>query len=544
MGVCGLDKKRHKALIFTKTPSDLITAPENKIIEDNNENEKQEKKEKKEKDKDKEIYDMILDFSNFDQLKRDGWKISWPKDGGLDKYNICKESNNIIIGILGNKYSGKSFLLRRIIGIIEKDDFINNSRFLTATKGISVNFYLPDDIINIISLDIEGKDSPLLYSNNYIKNSDSCSTLKDKSKFEYKNIAIGQRVSEIVLSDFVIKESEVLIKVLEHLSFSEQEMLMNLINQLKSKNAEEFSFKKTILLVIHNLMNFTNIETIENYIKNTLLKSLTFDLRYGKQPMIDFFQGNIDDRNKFYYVQKTENEDSLEIFHIIVGNDFVPEIREEYNEPAIRFIRKTIKAGTARKTDLVEDFKNFIIQNSQKYLSGSGFQKESLEIKKNKNIPEAIILNKKYEKNINLKGFFVDSKGINNFISTIEPKYSTKLYKEKNEDKYYIKVIFEIFGKIEEEIRSSIKIVRNQHVITIDGKITDNKNINDEIVQGNLKYSEFYFQIIIDKDIALGKNETQYYNIVKIYNEQRIITKNEKLGIYRIKYPIKFIRMS
>ena len=321
-------------------------------------------------------------------------------------------------------------------------------------------------------------------------------------------------------------------------------MLMNLINQLKSKNAEEFSFKKTILLVIHNLMNFTNIETIENYIKNTLLKSLTFDLRYGKQPMIDFFQGNIDDRNKFYYVQKTENEDSLEIFHIIAENDFVPEIREEYNEPAIRFIRKTIKAGTARKTDLVEDFKNFIIQNSQKYLSGSGFQKESLEIKKNKNIPEAIILNKKYEKNINLKGFFVDSKGINNFISTIEPKYSTKLYKEKNEDKYYIKVIFEIFGKIEEEIRSSIKIVRNQHVITIDGKITDNKNINDEIVQGNLKYSEFYFQIIIDKDIALGKNETQYYNIVKIYNEKRIITKNEKLGIYRIKYPIKFIRMS
>ena len=151
MGVCGLDQKRHKALIFTKTPSDLITAPENKIIEDNNENEKQEKTEKKEKDKDKEIYDMILDFSNFEQLKRDGWKISWPKYGGLDKYNICKESNNIIIGILGNKYSGKSFLLQRIIGIIEKDDFINKSRFLTATQGISVNFSLPDDIINIIS---------------------------------------------------------------------------------------------------------------------------------------------------------------------------------------------------------------------------------------------------------------------------------------------------------------------------------------------------------------------------------------------------------
>ena len=123
MGVCGLNQKRHKSLIFSKTLLDLITGPENKIIEDKNENEKQEKKEK-----DNEIYDMILDFSNFEQLKKDGWKISWSKDIGLDKYNICKESKNIVIGILGNKYRGKSFLLQRIFEKIEKDNFINKSR--------------------------------------------------------------------------------------------------------------------------------------------------------------------------------------------------------------------------------------------------------------------------------------------------------------------------------------------------------------------------------------------------------------------------------
>ena len=309
---------------------------------------------------------------------------------------------------------------------------------------------------------------------------------------------------------------------------------------------EANSIREKKLLVIHNLMNFTNIETIDNFIQNTLLKSLTFDLRKGRQSMTYFKEGNIDDRDKFIYVQKTENVDKLKIFHIIVGNDFVPEVREKYNEPAIRFIRKAIRIGSARKTDLIEDFKNFIIQNSQKYLSGSGFQNESLEIKKRGNIPEAIILNKKYENAINLKSFFTDSKGINNFLSTIEPKYSTKIYKEKNGEKYFIKVIFEIYGKIEKEnINSAISVVRNQHVITIDGKIFDNKNIKNEIVQGNLKYSEFYFQIIIDKYILLNEKENKtQYSIAKIYNEQNEISKNEKLGIYVIKYPIKFIKMS
>ena len=448
------------------------------------------KKKQEEIEKSKNFYDMILDFSNFEQLKQNGWEIKWPEDEvqdkGQSKYNHCKENNNIVVGILGNKNRGKSFLLGRIIG---KDNFINKSGFLVTTQGISANFPLLDDNTNIITLDTAGKDNPLLDSSNFIKKSDSNSNIKDKSKTEYiKNIVRDQRVSEIVLSDFIIKESDVLITVLEQLSFAEQDMLKNLINQLKSKKTEANSIKEKKLLVIHNLMNFTNIKTINNFIENTLLKSLTFDLRKGKQSMTNFKEENIDDRHKYVYVQKTENIDKLKIFHIIVGNDFVPEVKKEYNEPAIRFIRKAIKIGSARKTDLIEDFKNFIIQNSQKYLSGSGFQNESLEIKKKGNIPEAIILNKKYENAINLKSFFTDSKGINNFLSTIESKYSTKIYKEKNGEKYFIKVIFEIYGKIEKEtINSTISVVRNQHVITIEGKINDNKNIKTEIVQGNLK---------------------------------------------------------
>ena len=542
------NKSKNQITYFKENNNDKISyniscdkpyLKEDKIIE---------KKKQEEIEKSKKFYDMILDFSNFEQLKQNGWEIIWPEDEAQDKgqskYTRCKENKNIVVGILGNKNRGKSFLLGRIIG---KTNYTNKSGFLVTTQGISANFPLIDDNTNIITLDTAGKDNPLLDSSNFIKISDSNSTTKDKSKTEHiKNIARDQRVSEIVLSDFIIKESDVLITVLEQLSFAEQDMLKNLINQLKSKKMEANSIREKKLLVIHNLMNFTNIETIDNFIENTLLKSLTFDLRKGRQSMTNFKEGNIDDRDKFIYVQKTENVDKLKIFHIIVGNDFVPEVRKKYNEPAIRFIRKAIKIGSARKTDLIEDFKNFIIQNSQKYLSGSGFQNESLEIKKKGNIPEAIILNKKYENAINLKSFFTDSKGINNFLSTIEPKYSTKIYKEKNGEKYFIKVIFEIYGKIEKEnINSAISVVRNQHVITIDGKIFDNKNINYDIVQGNLKYSEFYFQIIIDKYILLNEKENKtQYSIAKIFNEQRVITKNDKLGIYGIKYPIKFIKMS
>ena len=97
-------------------------------------------------------------------------------------------------------------------------------------------------------------------------------------------------------------------------------------------------------------MNFTKVKTIDNFIKNTLLKNLTFDLRNGKQPLTNFKEGNIDDRNKFYYLQKTENVSKLKIFHIIVGNDSIPEIKKEYNEQAIRFIRNVIKTSSAIKT--------------------------------------------------------------------------------------------------------------------------------------------------------------------------------------------------
>ena len=438
---------------------------------------------------------------------------------------------------------------------------MNKSGFSVTTHGISANFPLLDenDKTNIITLDTAGKDNPLLDSSN-MKNESV--KLQNKKNEIIKNIARDQRVSEIVLSDYIIQESDVLITVLDQLSFAEQEMLKNLINQLKAKKVDANSVHAKKLLVIHNLMNFRDINTINNFIQTTLLNSLTFDLRNGKQKIYN-------SENAFFYVQKTGELDKLQIFHIIVGNEYIPEIKKQFNDPAIKFIRQAIKVANMRKIDLIENFKDFIIKNSQKYINGNGFNDQSLIVKySNKNIPEAIVCRENND--FILKSVYVDSRGFNNFLSTIEPKYSSRIYQDKNnKNNYYIEVIFEMFGKIvkdidkddkmkdnnmkddnmndnsfyKECIKSTVSIVRNQHVITIEGRVKDPRDINIEY-KGNLKYSEFYFQIIFDKYIKQKDKENEAeYSIAKIKNEERIIKANPKIGTYIIKYPIKYLRM-
>ncbi len=45
-------------------------------------------KKKEELENSKEFYDMVLDFSNFEQLKGEGWKITWGTDGEKNIINV------------------------------------------------------------------------------------------------------------------------------------------------------------------------------------------------------------------------------------------------------------------------------------------------------------------------------------------------------------------------------------------------------------------------------------------------------------------------
>jgi hypothetical protein len=159
------------------------------------------------------FYDMILDFNSFEQLKVEGWNAIFT-ESGKQKFDKSTKENNIIIGVVGNKNRGKSFLLGRIMKMKE---YQNPNGYLVTTKGISCIFPVLDNTNKtFITLDIAGKDNPLL-RNAFFEEMDK----NDK----IRNVARDQKVTEIALNDFIIEESDVLIAVLEQLSFNEQEML-------------------------------------------------------------------------------------------------------------------------------------------------------------------------------------------------------------------------------------------------------------------------------------------------------------------------------
>ena len=481
-------------------------------------------------DPDSERYDMILNFYSFQQLKKDGWTCYFTSSG-KEKYNKCLNDYNIVIGILGMKNRGKSYLLGRIM---ENDDYKPPTGFLITTYGISCNF--PKMQANgsyFITLDTAGKDSPLLQNEIFKENN-------------IKNFVRDQAITEIVLSDFIIQESNILIAVLEQLSFEEQEMLKTLIERLKKKDIK--GIQKRRLIVIHNLMNITEVEDIKNFVNEVILRSLTFKLESQSMRKNE----NYDDSDKNVYIQILDNENQdqnkLEIIHLIFGNDDNEEIREEHNEPALRYIRDYITINSTRKFDIVQSFKNFIIKNSTKYLTGGEFKENAIIIgneekrelftnkEKTRSIEKIIVPLKSKNQNFEVKGFIKDLGGNETFFNKINPRYSSKLIKKG--EKYFIEIIFELFGKIKKLKRKILSDEdKNQYIILIKGEIEEIEKIDKFI--GNLEYTEFDFQIIISKFIMTenGENEME---IDILEQEEKDLPHNEnKFGVYKINLETK-----
>jgi len=488
-------------------------------------------------------YDMILDFSSFEQLKKDGWTANFSKEGYKKYKRSFKDENNqnienIVIGIVGIKNRGKSFLLKRIL---DNKNYKPKDGFLVTTHGISCGFPILEDNEKsyqpFITLDTAGKDNPLLQS-------------AYPSKNDIKSIVRDQKVCEILLSDFIIKESNILIAVVEQLSFAEQEMLRTLIGRLKQKEVD--SIEKRKLIVIHNLMNIKKLQDIEKFINEILLKSLTFSLE--KQ----FVEDHNDSKfNLFVYNQTIENnansfnDNKLRIVHLVVGNDDCKEVREKYNEPAFKYIRDYIKIDSLRSFDILESFKKFIIDNSKKFMSDNYFTEDSLEIgekqekkvyiDKDKQKPpeEKIIIpikSKNKIDNINLKSFYFASDGMYYFSNSIEPLYSACILTEN--ENLYLEVTFEMFGIIEKE-NLECKIDYDEKeiiIIEIKGKnkefdIIESEEPIEELC-GNLKYTDFDFQVQIDKYLN-DKFE------IEIKEEEVIKKGDDENGIYSCLFPIQ-----
>lgn len=300
-------------------------------------------------------------------------------------------------------------------------------------------------------------------------------------------------------------------------------------------------------------MNITEVKDIKKFIKNVLLKSLTFSLEPQSMGKNDEF----DDSDKYFYVQKmvdkeTKNstENKLDIIHLVIGNDENDSIKENFNEPALRFIRDYITIDTIKTFDVLKSFKDFIMKKSTKYLSGEGLPENSLclgkEYKKtvytNKEkteTEEKIIIPIKSTKKVNLKDITINYDGRENFVNKIDPRYSSALIKK--DDKYYIEIIFEVYGKVK-NLRSKVTLPDNednQYIILIKGETEDINKI-DNNVDGNLEYTEFSFQVKIKRFLPTKnyKKENEI-EIAEDDKEKPIKYIDNNLGVYQYLIEVK-----
>ena len=212
-----------------------------------------------------QFYDIIVHIDSIKDINK-GWKIEMNENGKAN-YNKYKGEKIIKIGVIGNANKGKSFILSKI----SKIDL--PSGMSIKTEGLSVKYPVLNDEYKdrrIALLDSAGLETPVLINNNI---------LDDKKKDLFKEKSREKLLTELFLQNYIVHNSDILIVVVDCLSFSEQKLLM------KIKREIERSKRSLPLYIIHNLKTYTKVNQVKDYIENTLLKSATFSL--VKMPIIN-----------------------------------------------------------------------------------------------------------------------------------------------------------------------------------------------------------------------------------------------------------------
>ena len=381
-----------------------------------------------------EFYDLIIDIESFNDLKSDGWKILMSQDG-KDRYEFFKnesddqkEANKKLnrIGILGVSGVGKTFILKKLIDKTEDTE-------QKKTKGISVIYPKINSKNLFVCIDSQGSEEPIFDKK---KKPEEIYKLEEKDRKDIvKKLTKDKKFTEIFIQDFIIEKSNILIVVVDQLTFSEQK----LINRLK------YNTNYDKLFVIHNTQFFGKKEIIEEHIENVVKKSIFSNL---EKKYITNLKSK-DEKKKvekaYYYKEKDigiennkeqEQQNKQEVIHLFMGKEG-SEAGDYFNDPTIEYIRHLIKAETRKKIfDVIEEVKKFLSFNSINYMLKEDNKERPIEYNEIEVVPvDDITYLKCKNANFNLKDCIINELGISNFTSenSINPSYIC--YKGKYENK-------------------------------------------------------------------------------------------------------------
>ncbi len=289
-------------------------------------------------------FDCEIEITRMFDLIKDGWRIKILKD--FEKY-FNGTKMELLIGILGDKFSGKTFILQKILGeglITDRD--LKRKENKDKDEGMRSSLFFKEDKINkIIYLDSLGSNltPKSIYFFNKIKQIDENINQieKEKRKRDYETLAI---INELFIRNFVLEISSLSLFVCPYLNGS----ILQRLNLIKSQFTQK-------VIIVHNIPSLGNLDDVDAYY-NEILK-----------PELNVEKCIIQKTNYYYYTTtELHNEKEVILVHVILGNDNIKEIKE-YNNAIITYVKKHIQSKIRKEFDLKIKLKNFCEAFARQY---------------------------------------------------------------------------------------------------------------------------------------------------------------------------------
>ena len=441
----------------------------NQLIENEKYQKEKYQKEKYQKEKYIDFYDVIIHINSIKDLNK-GWPIEMSPEGKKN-YEKFKNEKIFKIGVIGNLNKGKSFILSEISGIPLPHG--NNIR----TKGLSIKY--PDlakfKDRKIILLDSAGVETPILKID------------KNITDDEYFKKKLNEKiVTELFLRNYIINNSDIIIAVVGILTYSEQKLLM------KIKEEIEWSKLNTPLFIIHNLITYTSVQQVNDYINEFLLNSATFSLVEGHK-----ISTRTESKTGIYFYEENKEQ---KIYHLIFANEG-SDAGRYFNQFTLDFLENNYQNVTHLEAfDVIETIKDRYIKLSKDIIEKTPEEKIDKESFDNSN-PESIKL--KDTKEIVLKKCLTDELGFSNLKANgFEPTYN--LYKKEN------KIILRIEASGNTSLEApEIEFAGEYNIIKIKGeKKKDKEPVNkEENIFNTREDGKFSFEVPLKAEDYLLSNE-------------------------------------
>ena len=271
---------------------------------------------------------MIITINFMDQLTKERQKIIRKRQ--KDNNNLENDKLVSIISVLGNKNSGKSFILH----LLTNKNIPNG--YTVTIEGIS--FVVPDNDENkddnYILNNTAGSESPLLCNN------------IDGLTIEKKNkMAKDRQITDYFLQKFILEKSDIFICVVDNLTLTDQKFINRIIKNYTNKK----------IYIIHNLKTFIDKEQVENYIKDTLMESVTFHLEQDQYyDLEEKAAEKLEKENQIFFKQKLKEkeneykENNRVIIHLIIANED-SEAGKYYNKSTINYLNQQLRQVKEKK---------------------------------------------------------------------------------------------------------------------------------------------------------------------------------------------------